>query len=523
LISKAALEWAEGELKKYNPYHDRLGRFTTAHGAASYTPYRDPGSGKTKSGAPTEAYFDSGYGVRVEQGKFYAIRTAREYRSPKDGTLVGHVPDKTRLQGRVDYIGKDGSIRVDLTHGPGAYSPRKIRRTTMWIDGKSVIDAKEISADRAKVEEAAAVGGRVGAVGTMGALAAQDPALRVKILELGAKKYVTTDAKKLFVQTFVDKFAQTKYGKKIGEKLFGIKDEPTPPPPPDADGPIPAGPSSPKPKGPSSDLATKEPTKQSFYDRVVHGDLEVRKPGDLANPDDVNPFSDEWSSLEQDDSHFIQEYGDAPARPPGNPVQRITNLFTRDHARADAEAVDDLRKLRETLPPERQAGFDEAMVEWVKQQETRGFRHINDFLEARFGDKSQDLQWEDVHDLAYGEFGENIPGQPYLDMIPHKSTRYEIGKTSRFRSTKEYDEMMTSSDPAERRQILEEYDINPDDPEAVYDSIEDDFYFDPDNPTQVITGIDVEERYGLPPQELGWASIKWLRDNAYLPRREKGK
>jgi hypothetical protein len=246
------------EFKKFNPYHDpHTGRFTT------------------KAGAMGLASVGNFYGVKLDQGKFYDLRIARAggYQDPSTGTLIGDVSNPMKLRGRIEHISeqaKNGAnyARIVTTHAIGAYSPQKIKRSVFFIDTRDVIDAKEVSPERAKIDEAIAVSTR-GVTGTIAAsVGLKSPKAAEFLLRYGNDKYGTTADRRRFLE-FAELHVLPK--SRLAQRIFRQDGPDAPPTTPD--GGIPTGPAGPTaPKSPTSstpDGAVAEPT--TFIDRLRTG------------------------------------------------------------------------------------------------------------------------------------------------------------------------------------------------------------------------------------------------------------
>jgi hypothetical protein len=191
--NRKALEWAADEVQKYNPYHDRLGRFTSAHAAASTVP-------QSKTGVVSRPEVQNEYGVRLVHGGNYDLRVARRYRDPRTGHDVADVNHTSKVRGRVDFINDEGRVTITGRHAIGGYSPSKVKRSTFHLDAKDVIDAAPISRAKVVRGEVASLGSRASAAVVLATIGKISPRAAASFLDYGTKKYSTTEDRAAFAQ-----------------------------------------------------------------------------------------------------------------------------------------------------------------------------------------------------------------------------------------------------------------------------------------------------------------------------------
>jgi hypothetical protein len=178
------------DLQKYNPYHDRLGRFTSPRGAVTVV--------ASKTGVSSDPYAENDYGVRLEHGKYYDVRVGKRQIDPRTGLAVGDVSLTAKIRGKVDFI-RGERVTIRGVHALNGYGG-KLKRSVFHVNKDDIMDATPISRRKAVRGEVAAVGARGAMAGALAGVAAVSPAAATHILDYAQRRYSTTEDRAAFAQ-----------------------------------------------------------------------------------------------------------------------------------------------------------------------------------------------------------------------------------------------------------------------------------------------------------------------------------
>jgi hypothetical protein len=354
-----------------------------------------------------------------------------------------------------------------------------------------------------------------------------DPVAALKVAAYAEGKYASTKGRELFMRLIGRGIGKTKLGEKIrdskwgkdvyDEYMSGNKKSPTS---------SKKKPSSKKPSDAPDNKKTPEadPTEEA----TSSSDIEARRrSGDIATRGqwDDNFMGGKLFSDDVPDEKLIDPFGGdvvVPGDPLTDPASKgpWKTVYDADAAMRDASALADMRAHRATIPPEMTPDYDAAATRYVQGQDARSYRSFDQYLMSKFGLKSK----LEIHRLRPQDFEQamvddawtsSLPDHPPPELLP-KATAYEIGYTSRYKDLTDY---VDKAKGGAKRMIEEEGFTDVDE---MYDHLEhNDLFFDPDNPTQVVTVDDMFDRYANVPSEFGYPSVGELRAQGNLPPRHR--